>query len=156
MSSKTYFGILTSSLVHRRHLIEALHGIAWSFEMKKIVTVLLCLGTPLFAQDRTLGDIVKVDACDRHKIQMSEMMRGKGANSNQILEFASFIEISAHIEAYILYTDRNWTLSNALEFIIENCERQPTATISLILLRDKAIERATAIRDGLVDDENRE
>lgn len=97
------------------------------------------------AQDMKMGTVLYVDACERHRVQMAEMTRGAGASSNNIPEFAFFIEVTAYIDAYNTYTGAFENRDQALESILKSCEDDPTTTIGRILF--DRYQRIEALRE---------
>jgi len=73
---------------------------------------------------------------------MAEMTRGAGANSNNIPEFAFFIEATAYIDAYNSYTGIYRNRDDALEYVLKQCAEDSTQTIGEILFRRFRIDQA--------------
>lgn len=93
----------------------------------------LCLAGPASSQDLTALEALTVDACSRHEVLMAEMVRGRGANSADIDEFLAWVEINTMMTVFAEILEQVSTREDTLQWVIDWCRDEPTATIAYIL-----------------------
>lgn len=83
---------------------------------------------------------IYVDACDRHRVQIAEMSRGAGANSNEIESFISWLEINTYAFAYRDLLEGFGNRNDVFDHVLQECAKDPTETIGQILYNFASVE----------------